>query len=133
GPSKSFNFKDPSPGGGVGVTPMAIPNPLREKHPAAPYALINPAAPTASAQGWSEAEEAPSSGRSRPSGQQENGRSRPSGLQKDAVKNSSSLPQAGAQRSEAPLMREGGVIPRCDHIRLSGQQCGSPALRGQKF
>src|SRR5262249_10098465 len=101
-----------------------IDNPLREKHPAAPYALINPAAPTASSQGWTRPSALPQEASS--------GRSRPSGLQKDALEIPSALPKASAERSEA-LMREGGPIPQCQHLRLSGQQCGSPALRGLKF
>ena len=122
---------------------MSIPNPLREKHvapyalinpnaptaeslpegrtpgrPVPPYAPINPNAPTASSQGWT-SPAAPQAG------YQGTTFSR---AEKDAVQNPPSLPQAAD-----PLLRNGVAIPRCEHLRLSGQQCGSPAMRGQKF
>ena len=41
--------------------------------------------------------------------------------------------EARTPRPPVPaLQRDGVLIPQCEHIRLSGQRCGSPALRGEK-
>jgi hypothetical protein len=52
-----------------------------------------------------------------------------------------SLPRAESRGSAAArdgvaapsaLERNGVVVAQCEHIRISGQRCGSPALRGEK-
>jgi hypothetical protein len=37
-----------------------------------------------------------------------------------------------AVATPAALERNGVTIAQCEHIRISGQRCGSPALRGEK-
>ena len=43
----------------------------------------------------------------------------------------------GVLKSESPtpsaLTRDGVVIPQCEHIRMGGSRCGSPALRGKSL
>ena len=53
-------------------------------------------------------------------------------LRKASIERAKAKADAGAaERPDRDSMRAAHNAPRCQHIRLNGQPCAAPALRGQ--